>query len=75
MGQILIGQKFTTTQIEYEEELHDAEYCKRVFGLSHTIAYRTTSVCSIICIELHCIELNWIALDINTLVDSMMIPT
>ena len=44
MAQVLIGQKFTTVQIEQEEELRDAEYSKRVFGLSHTIAYRTTSV-------------------------------
>lgn len=44
MGQVLIGQKFTTVQIEQEEELRDAEYSKLVFGLSHSIVFRTMNV-------------------------------
>ena len=44
MAYVLMGQKFTSNQIEQEEELQDAEYCKRVFSLTHTIAYRMTSV-------------------------------
>lgn len=44
MAHILAFQKFTTNQMEGGEEILDAEYSKRVFTLSHSIAYRMTNV-------------------------------
>ncbi len=44
MAHILIFQKFTTNQMENGEEILDADYSKRVFTLSHSIAYRMTNV-------------------------------
>ena len=44
MAHILIFQKFTTNQMENGEEILDADYSKRVFTLSHSIAYRMRNV-------------------------------
>ena len=44
MAQVLAQQKFTANQIEVGEEILDAEYCKRVFTLSHSIGYRLSNV-------------------------------
>ena len=44
MAQVLAQQKFTASQIEVGEEILDAEYCKRVFTLSHSIGYRLSNV-------------------------------
>ena len=41
---ILRGEKFTSTQMERDEELLDAELCKRVFSLNHSINYRMNGV-------------------------------
>ena len=46
MAQVLAQQKFTANQIEAGEEILDAEYCKRVFTLSHSIGYRLSNVAS-----------------------------
>ena len=40
----LAGQKFTSNQIEREEESMDAELSKRVFSLSHSLHYRLNGV-------------------------------
>lgn len=40
----LTGLKFTSNQIEREEEGLDAELSKRVFALSHSLHYRLSGV-------------------------------
>lgn len=44
IGSILKGEKFTSSQMEKGEEILDAELCKRVFSLNHSISYRVNSV-------------------------------
>lgn len=48
---IIKGEKFTSSQMDKEEEILDADLCKRVFTLNHSIAYRSNGVFMIISIE------------------------
>ena len=41
---IIKGEKFTSSQMEKEEEILDADLCKRVFALNHSIVYRSNGV-------------------------------
>ena len=47
---IIKGEKFTSSQMD-KEEILDADLCKRVFTLNHSIAYRSNGVFMIISIE------------------------
>lgn len=41
---MLAGERFSGAQIDQGEELIDADLCKRVFNLSHSIWYRMNMV-------------------------------
>lgn len=41
---VVKGEKFSSNQMEKQEELLDAELSKRVFSLNHSINYRMNSV-------------------------------
>ena len=41
---ILAGQRFSVAQVDQGEEVIDADLCKRVFNLSHSIWYRMNMV-------------------------------
>lgn len=49
---IIKGEKFTSNQMEKQEEILDADLCKRVFALNHSIAYRSNGVCSSVSMQL-----------------------
>ena len=44
MAHTLAGQHFSSSQLERDEEVFDADLCKRVFALSHSISYRMNIV-------------------------------